>query len=48
MVPGDGTEALQRCGGYAYEQGELRGSRRGEERRGEERRGEERRGEERR
>jgi hypothetical protein len=25
MVPGDGTEALQRCGRYTYEQGELRG-----------------------
>jgi hypothetical protein len=36
MVPGDGTEALQRCGGYTYQQGELRGdSRRGEEKRGE-------------
>jgi hypothetical protein len=25
MVPGDGTEVLQRYGGYTYEQGELRG-----------------------
>jgi hypothetical protein len=25
MVSGDGTEALQRCGGYTYKQGELRG-----------------------
>jgi hypothetical protein len=41
MVPGDGTEALQRCGGYTYKQGELRGIV-GEERGGEERRGEER------
>jgi hypothetical protein len=40
MVPGDGTEALQRCGEYKYEQGELRGVV-GEERRGEERRGKE-------
>jgi hypothetical protein len=24
IVPGDGTEVLQRCGGYTYEQGELR------------------------
>jgi hypothetical protein len=45
MVPGDSTETLQRCGGYTYEQGELRGAE-GEERRGEERRGEERRGKE--
>jgi hypothetical protein len=35
MVPGDGTEMLQRCGGYTYEQGELRG-RVGEERGGKE------------
>jgi hypothetical protein len=35
MVPGDGAEALQRCGGYTYEQGELRGIV-GEERRGKE------------
>jgi hypothetical protein len=35
MVPGDGTEALQRCGEYTYEQGELRGIV-GEERRGKE------------
>jgi hypothetical protein len=34
IVPGDGTETLQRCGGYTYEQGELRGVV-GEERRGE-------------
>jgi hypothetical protein len=34
MVPGDGAEALQRCGGYTYEQGELRGAEE-EERRGE-------------
>jgi hypothetical protein len=34
IVPGDGTEALQRCGEYTYEQGELRGIV-GEERRGE-------------
>jgi hypothetical protein len=34
MVPGDGTEALQRCGEYTYKQGELRGIV-GEERRGE-------------
>jgi hypothetical protein len=36
MVPGDGTKALERCGGYtyAYEQGELSGIV-GEERRGE-------------
>jgi hypothetical protein len=34
MVPGDGTKALQRCGVYTYEQGELRGIV-GEERRGE-------------
>jgi hypothetical protein len=41
MVPGDGTEMLQGCGEYTYEQGELRQKeRRGEERRGEERRGE--------
>jgi hypothetical protein len=33
IVPGDGTKVLQRCGGYTYEQGELRGV--GEERRGE-------------
>jgi hypothetical protein len=33
MVPGDGTEVLQRCGGYTYEQGELKGIV-GEERRG--------------
>jgi hypothetical protein len=25
MVPGDGAEVLQRCGGYTYEQGEWRG-----------------------
>jgi hypothetical protein len=25
MVPGDSTEVLQRCGGYTYEQRELRG-----------------------
>jgi hypothetical protein len=25
MVPGDDTEVLQRCGGYTYEQGGLRG-----------------------
>jgi hypothetical protein len=25
MVPGDGTEGLQRCGGYTYEQGGFRG-----------------------
>jgi hypothetical protein len=25
MVPGDGTEVSQRCGGYTYEQGGLRG-----------------------
>jgi hypothetical protein len=35
MVPGDGTEALQRCGKYTYKQGELRGIV-GEERRGKE------------
>jgi hypothetical protein len=35
MVPGDGTEMLQGCGGYTYEQGDLRGSE-GEERRGKE------------
>jgi hypothetical protein len=35
MVPGDGTKALQRCGEYTYEQGELRGII-GEERRGKE------------
>jgi hypothetical protein len=35
MVSGDGTEVLQRCGGYTYEQGELRG-RVGEERGGNE------------
>jgi hypothetical protein len=35
MVPGDGIEGLQRCGGYTYEQGELRG-RVGEERGGKE------------
>jgi hypothetical protein len=35
MVPRDGTEVLQRCGGYTYEQGELRG-RVGKERRGKE------------
>jgi hypothetical protein len=40
MVFGDGTEILQGCGGYTYEQGELRGAE-GEERRGEERRGKE-------
>jgi hypothetical protein len=34
MVPGDGTEALQRRGEYTYEQGELRGVV-GEERKGE-------------
>jgi hypothetical protein len=34
IVPGGGTEVLQRCGGYTYEQGELRG--RVEERRGKE------------
>jgi hypothetical protein len=34
---------VQSCGGYTYEQGELKGERRrGEERRGEERKGEER------
>jgi hypothetical protein len=33
MVPGNGTEMLQRCGGYTYKQGELRGIV-GEERRG--------------
>jgi hypothetical protein len=33
MVPGDGTEALQRCGEYTFKQGELRGIV-GEERRG--------------
>jgi hypothetical protein len=35
MVPGDVTELLQRCGGYTYEQRELRG-RVKEERRGKE------------
>jgi hypothetical protein len=35
MVPGDSTEVLQRCGGYTYEQGGLRG-RVGNERGGEE------------
>jgi hypothetical protein len=35
MVPGYGTEVLQRCGGYTYEQGELRG-RVGKERGGKE------------
>jgi hypothetical protein len=35
MVPGNGTETLQGCGGYTYEQGELRGAE-GEERRGKE------------
>jgi hypothetical protein len=35
MVPGDGTEVLQRCGEYTYEQGESRGIV-GEERRGKE------------
>jgi hypothetical protein len=35
MVPGDSAEALQRCGGYTYEQGELRGIV-GEERKGNE------------
>jgi hypothetical protein len=31
MVPGDGTEVLQKCGGYTYEQGALKGeSRKGE------------------
>jgi hypothetical protein len=35
MVPRDGTEVLQRCGGYTYEQGELRG-RVGKERGGKE------------
>jgi hypothetical protein len=35
IVSGDCTEVLQRCGGYTYEQGELRG-RGGEERRGKE------------
>jgi hypothetical protein len=34
MVPGDGTETSQGCGGYTYEQGDLRGAE-GEERRGE-------------
>jgi hypothetical protein len=34
MVPEDGTKTLQRCGGYTYKQGELRGAE-GEERRGE-------------
>jgi hypothetical protein len=29
IVPGDGTEVLRRCGGYTYEQGGLRVSRRG-------------------
>jgi hypothetical protein len=29
MVPGDGTETLQGCGEYTYEQGELK-ERRGE------------------
>jgi hypothetical protein len=24
IVPGDGTQVLQRCGGYTYEQGGLR------------------------
>jgi hypothetical protein len=38
MVPGDGTEMLQRCGGYTYEQWELRGAE-GEERRGKEKDG---------
>jgi hypothetical protein len=35
MVPGDGTEVLQRCGEYTYRQGELRG-RVGKERGGKE------------
>jgi hypothetical protein len=35
MVPGDGTEVLQRYGGYTYEHGELRG-RVGKERGGKE------------
>jgi hypothetical protein len=35
MVPGDGTEVLQRCGEYIYGQGELRG-RVGKERGGKE------------
>jgi hypothetical protein len=35
LVPGDGTEVLQRCGGYTYEQGEFRG-RVGKERGGKE------------
>jgi hypothetical protein len=35
VVPGDGTEVSQRCGGDTYEQGELRG-RVGEERGGKE------------
>jgi hypothetical protein len=34
IVPGHSTETLQGCGGYAYEQGELRGAEE-EERRGE-------------
>jgi hypothetical protein len=38
MVPGDGTEMLQGCGEYTYEQGELRGAE-GEERRGKEKDG---------
>jgi hypothetical protein len=38
MVSGDGTETLQGCGGYTYEQGELRGAE-GEERRGKEKDG---------
>jgi hypothetical protein len=38
MVPGDGTETLQGCGEYTYEQGELRGVE-GEERRGTEKDG---------
>jgi hypothetical protein len=38
MVPGDGTEVLQRYGGYTYEQGDLRGAE-GEERRDKEKDG---------
>jgi hypothetical protein len=38
IIPGDGTKVLQRCGGYTYEQGELRGVV-GEERRGKEKDG---------
>jgi hypothetical protein len=38
MVFGDGTETLQGCGRYTYEQRELRGAE-GEERRGKEKDG---------